>query len=289
MSKPNPPRGSGFSSQRAPEVEPLASDLGVPAYPRLKAEEDSRRQAEVESGWLGTIQSLTVTVVIALFIITFLLQAFQIPSPSMENTLLVGDYLLVDKLHFSQGGPGKAILPYSGIQRGDIIVFHYPIYPFQHFVKRVVGLPGDRVRIVNKHVIVNGTSVDDKSYAIYRRGGIDSFRDNFPSTSYPPGDIDSKWWVEMRRQVRGGELIVPAKSFFVLGDNRDDSFDSRYWGFVPQGAVIGRPLIIYWSMTTPWQGAAAAPAPDGKLKRLAYALTHPWQFTRWDRTLRLVK
>jgi signal peptidase I len=253
------------------------------------AQEDSARLAQLNSGWLAAIQSLTVTVVIALFIITFVLQAFQIPSPSMENTLLIGDYLLVDKVHFSEGGVGRGILPYSTIRRGDIIVFHYPIYPFQHFVKRVIALPGDRVRIVNKRVILNGSPVNDRSYAIHRRGGIDSFRDNFPSTSFPPPDIDSKWWLEMRRQVRGGDLVVPAGSFFVLGDNRDDSFDSRYWGFVPQENIIGRPLIIYWSVTTPWQGAGAAGAPDGKLKRLAYALTHPWQFTRWDRTLRLVK
>src|SRR5262249_16475372 len=289
MSKLTPPRGTGVGSSRAPEVEALASDVGVSAYQKPRAQEGSPRQAEVESGWPGAIQSLTITVVIALFIITFLLQAFQIPSPSMENTLLIGDYLLVDKLHFSEGGLGKAILPYSSVQRGDIIVFHYPVYPFQHFVKRVVGLPGDRVRIVNKRVLLNGGPVNDKSYAISRRASLDSFRDNFPNTNSPPADIYSKWWVEMRRQVRGGELIVPAGSFFVLGDNRDDSFDSRYWGFVPQESVTGRPLIIYWSMTTPWEGPGAAPAPDGKLKRLASALTHPWQFTRWDRTLRLVK
>jgi signal peptidase I len=289
MTEVKPPRRTGGAASRAPQVEPLASDLGVSAYPNLMAQEDSARLAQLNSGWLATIQSLTVTVVIALFIITFVLQAFQIPSPSMENTLLIGDYLLVDKVHFSEGGLGRGILPYSTIRRGDIIVFHYPIYPFQHFVKRVIGLPGDRVRIVNKRVILNGSPVNDRSYAIHRRGGIDSFRDNFPGTSLSPGDIESKWWLEMRRQVRGGDLVVPAGSFFVLGDNRDDSFDSRYWGFVPQENIIGRPLIIYWSVTTPWQGAGAAGAPDGKLKRLAYALTHPWQFTRWDRTLRLVK
>ena len=283
---PTPPRGA---APRPQEIEPLAGDIGAGAYPKLKARRNALRPAETDSGWLGAIQSLTVTVVIALFIITFLVQAFQIPSPSMENTLLVGDYLLVDKVHFSDGGIGSRILPYETIQRGDIIVFHYPTYPFQHFVKRVIGLPGDRIRIVNKQVLVNGVLLNDKSYAIHRRNGMDSFRDNFPSVTFAPPDVDSKWWLEMRRQVRGGDLVVPQADFFVLGDNRDDSFDSRYWGFVPQANVIGRPLIIYWSMTNPWRGPAAAGAPDGKLKRLAYALTHPWQFTRWDRTLRLVK
>ena len=288
MSEVKPPARALGPASRAPEVEPLAGDIGGAAYPKHKAQEHVGRPADVNAGWPGAIQSLTVTVVIALFIITFLLQAFQIPSPSMENTLLIGDYLLVDKVHFSEGGIGRRILPYATIQRGDIIVFHYPTYPFQHFVKRVIGIPGDRVRIVNKRVRVNGALVNDGSYAVHRRG-MDSFRDNFPSTSFAPPDIESRWWLEMRRQVREGDLVVPKGNFFVLGDNRDDSFDSRYWGFVPQENVIGRPLIIYWSMTNPWQGPGAAGAPDGKLKRLVYALTHPWQFTRWDRTLRLVK
>lgn len=289
MSEVKPPTRPRGPVSTAPQVEPLAGDIGGAAYPKLMAQEDAARATEITTGWPAAIQSLTLTVVIALFIITFLLQAFQIPSPSMENTLLVGDYLLVDKVHFSNGGIGRRLLPYARIQRGDIIVFHYPTYPFQHFVKRVIGLPGDRVRIVSKRVIVNGSPINDGGYAIHRRDGIDFFRDNFPSTSFASPDIDSNWLLEMRRQVRGSELVVPADSFFVLGDNRDDSFDSRYWGFVPQENVIGRPLLIYWSMTSPWQGPRAAGAPDGKLKRLAYALTHPWQFTRWDRTLRLVK
>ncbi len=288
MNELNRPKSAGVPDSRAPQVEPLASDLGVSAYPKPQPER-SRHQAEVESGWPGAIQSLTVTVVIALFIITFLVQAFQIPSPSMENTLLIGDYLLVDKVHFSDGGRAKPLMPYASVGRGDIIVFHYPLYPFQHFVKRVIALPGDRVRISNKRVMVNGRPVNDTGYAIHRRSGMDPVRDNFPDASGPAGDIDSKWWLEMRRHLRGSELMVPAGNFFVLGDNRDDSFDSRYWGFVPQENVIGRPLLIYWSMTTPWQGTGTARAPDGKLKRFAYVLTHPWQFTRWDRTLRLVK
>lgn len=288
-SGPKRPGGAGIARSTAPQVEPLASDIGIPASRPQPQRRQEHRQVALDASWPGAIQSLVATVVIALFVITFLLQAFQIPSPSMENTLLIGDYLLVNRLHFSDGGRWGKILPYSKVRRGDIIVFYYPIHPHQHFVKRVVGLPGDRIRIVNKRVMVNGVPLDDRAYAIHRRRTVDPFRDNFPLSELTPPSIEANWWTEMRRQVRGGELVVPAGSYFVLGDNRDDSLDSRYWGFVPQKSVIGRPLIIYWSLTTPWEGPAARTAPDGKLKRFAYALTHPWQFTRWDRTLRLVK
>lgn len=289
MNKPDSTsRGGGIARPSAPEVEPLASDIGSPArFSQPRRRENTH--APLDAAWPGAIQSLVVTVVIALFVITFLLQAFQIPSPSMENTLLIGDYLLVDKLHFATGEPWPRVLPYSKVKRGDIIVFHYPLHPYQHFVKRVIALPGDRVRIANRRVLVNGRPIDDKGYAIYRQRNSERFRDNFPDYDQSPPGIYSDWWIELKQQVRWGELVVPAGRFFVLGDNRDESFDSRYWGFVPQSSVIGRPLIIYWSLTTPWQGAAAAGAPDGKLKRFAYAVTHPWQFTRWDRTLRLVK
>ena len=246
-------------------------------------------RSQLVSGWIGSLQSLLVTVVIALFIITFLLQAFQIPSPSMENTLLIGDYLLVDKLHFAESGPWGRIVPYSPVQRGDIIVFHYPVNPELHFVKRVIGLPGDRVRIVNRRVLVNGVPLNDKDYAVHRRTDSDYFRDNFPASHEVPHNVEATWWHNLPRHVERGELVVPLGSYFAMGDNRDDSLDSRYWGFVPRANVIGRPLIIYWSLKTPWQGAAAESAPDVKLRRFLYALTHPWEFTRWERTLRLVR
>src|ERR1700758_219478 len=111
-------------------------------------------RAERGGDWISSLQSLLTTVVIAVFVITFIVQAFQIPSESMENTLLIGDYLLVDKLHYGKDPQGEKILPYGHVQRGDIIVFHYPVHPSEHFVKRVVGIPGDRIRLVNRRVYV---------------------------------------------------------------------------------------------------------------------------------------
>jgi signal peptidase I len=234
----------------------------------------------------GSLQSLLGTVVIAVFVITFIVQAFQIPSPSMEDTLLVGDYLLVNKLIYG-GGAGSFFLPYRPIHHGDIVVFHYPVNPAQHFVKRVIGVPGDRVRLINKHVFVNGVAVKEP-YAHFTRPPNDTFRDNFPRLEVAPGETP-EWWLQLRKLVEDGQLIVPEGYYFVMGDNRDDSYDSRYWGFVPRANIIGQPLIIYWSVRGADNDALSTSSLSAKLDHLAYAVTHIFHITRWDRTLRLVK
>jgi signal peptidase I len=234
-------------------------------------------------GVTGSIQSLLGTIVIAVFVITFIVQAFQIPSPSMENTLLVGDYLLVNKLCYG-GGFADHVMPYRRIHRGDIIVFHYPVNPAQHFVKRVIGVPGDRVRMINKQVFVNGVPLKEP-YAHFTQPANNLFRDSFPRFDVAAGETP-EWWVEMRKLVEDGQLIVPQGNYFVMGDNRDDSYDSRYWGFVPRANIIGRPLLIYWSVQ---DGDVSLPSSvRGKMAHIAYALTHILQITRWNRTLRLV-
>ncbi len=233
------------------------------------------------------MQSLCVTVVIAVFVITFAVQAFQIPSESMENTLLIGDYLLVDKVHYAEGGPWGQLLPYSDIKRGDIVVFRYPVHPSQHFVKRVIGLPGDHIKLVDRRVFVNGESLREK-YVVYRSPVHDFYRDDFPALNYVSANVEPKWWLQMRKLVQNGELVVPPGSYFVLGDNRDESLDSRYWGFVPRENIIGRPLLIYWSFRSS-DVALESEGADGKLARLAYALTHLYQDTRWNRTFRLIR
>ena len=196
---------------------------------------------------IGSLQSLMGTVVIAIFVITFIVQAFQIPSESMENTLLVGDYLLVNKLCYGGPGFGDHIMPYQKIARGDIVVFHFPVDPTQHFVKRVIGLPGDKLRMVSKKVWINGKPIDEP-YVHFLEPPNDLYRDFFPRLDIPAPRMEGKWWVQMRKLVEDGQLIVPEGHYFVMGDNRDDSEDSRYWGFVPQGNIIGRPLVIYWSV-----------------------------------------
>ena len=256
------------------------SELEAPA-PQSGSQIPRSRNAD---DWMSGIQWLSSTVVLAVFVITFLAQAFQIPSQSMEKTLLIGDYLLVDKVHYAEGGIWNSFLPYSPIHRGDIIVFRYPVQPTQHFVKRVIGIPGDRLHLYRGNVFVNGKATDDSAFAIHKSQQFDSYRDNFPAGNYISPEVNSRWWVEMHNVVHQGEIVVPPGKYFVMGDNRDESLDSRYWGFVPRENIIGRPFLIYWSVRRPETAAS-----DGKLERLLYTLVHLPEDARWDRTFRLVR
>ena len=272
-----------------PEVMASAGSAPAP-FPvpsEAQAAPTTQRRVTVSFGsdLIGSLQSLMGTVVIAIFVITFIVQAFQIPSESMENTLLVGDYLLVNKLCYGGAGFGDHVMPYQKIKRGDIIVFHYPVDPQQHFVKRVIGLPGDRLRMVNKRVLINGKALEEP-YVRFLEPANNLYRDDFPRTDIPAANMEGSWWLQMRKLVEDGELIIPQGHYFVMGDNRDDSQDSRYWGFVPQENIIGRPLLIYWSVRD-WD-ASPASTIAGRLHHLGYAVTHLFQITRWNRTLRLV-
>ena len=238
--------------------------------------------------WPATIQSVAGTVAIAVFVVTFLAQAFTIPSESMEQTLLIGDYLLVDKLCYGNGGIWSRLLPYRKIRRGDVVVFHYPVNPAQDFVKRVVGVPGDRVRLINKRVFVNGVP-QDEGYVQFITKLRNPYRDDFPRTDSPDYGVDARWWKQMPKLVEDHQLIVPEDHYFVLGDNRDDSQDSRYWGFVPRENIIGRPLVIYWSSGNSDNDLPGSPTPGDRLYHLAYAVTHVFQTTRWGRAFRLVR
>jgi signal peptidase I len=234
---------------------------------------------------MSTLQSLAATIVIAVFLITFAVQAFQIPSESMEKTLLIGDYLLVDKAHYSKPGLFSWLLPYRTIKRQEIIVFRYPVNPQQHFVKRVIGVPGDHIRLVNKHVYVNGIRQPEE-FATFNWAAHDRFRDEFPNGGFYTDRIASKWFLQAQKLTQDNQLIVPEGSYFVLGDNRDDSYDSRYWGLVPAENVVGRPLIIYWSMDqAPWESGDTS--GSGRLSTLAYSAIHSFRNLRWNRMFRV--
>jgi signal peptidase I len=256
-----------------PETRPAA--LVPPPPPAKRAE---------AGGW-HSLQSLANTLVIAVFVITFIVQAFQIPSESMEKTLLVGDYLLVDKSHYGGSHFWSWLIPYAPIKRQEIVVFRYPLNPSQHFVKRVIAIPGDRVKLINKHVYVNEVRQDD-GYATFNWATRDRFRDNFPDGGLYGDKISSKWFLQAQKLLEDGELIVPEGSYFVLGDNRDDSYDSRYWGFVPAESIVGRPLLIYWSMDR--SSSDDDDAPSGRLSTLAYSVVRAFDSLRWNRMLRIV-
>jgi signal peptidase I len=225
----------------------------------------------------------TITIILLLFGTTNLVQAFVIPTGSMEDTLLIGDHLLVDKLAYAPSGPvSRFVLPYTEPKRGDIIVFRYPVDIKQTFVKRCIGVPGDRIRLVNKQLILNGHAVREP-YVYHKSDLIDSYRDNFPSEpntfmADPAHDM-------LANHLVNGEVVIPPGYYFAMGDNRDSSLDSRYWGFVPRGNIIGKPVIIYWSYDA---STEALSKPMMSLDHLVDVIQHFPSKTRWRRTLRLV-
>lgn len=236
----------------------------------------------------SAVQSLLAIAVVFVFCITFVVQAYRIPSPSMENTLLAGDFMLADKLHFADhDGAWGRVLPYREIQRGDIVVFRHPVKLPEYLVKRVIGLPGDHIRLQNKMVFINGKALRE-SYAIHMTA-FDAYRDSFPAprTTDPTDNVDGRWRAELPHYVSAGELVVPPDRYFVMGDNRENSLDSRYWGFVPRANILGRPLLIYLSVRG-W-GEEKAGASGDKLFPSGQMLAHFFQLARWDRTFRLVR
>ena len=232
----------------------------------------------------GFIAEWTVTIILLLFGTTTLVQAFVIPTGSMEDTLLIGDHLLVDKLAYAPPGPiSKHILPYEPVKRGDIIVFRYPVDIRQTFVKRCMGLPGDRIRLANKEVYLNGKKLDEP-YVYHKTEYIEPYRDNFPSE--PNVHVYEPAQDMLEHHVVNGEVVVPPDSYFAMGDNRDSSLDSRYWGFVPRENIIGKPLIIYWSYDAPTE---ALSNPTIGVDHLVDLLEHFFTKTRWRRTFMLVR
>jgi len=201
----------------------------------------------------------------------------------MEDTLLIGDHLLVDKLAYAPPGPvSKFLLPYEEVKRGDIIVFRYPVDIRQTFVKRCMGVPGDRIKLVNKQVYLNGKKLDEP-YVYHKTEYIESYRDNFPSE--PNVHLFDFGQDMLEHHVVDGQVVVPPNSYFAMGDNRDSSLDSRYWGFVPRDNIIGKPLIIYWSYDAPTE---ALSNPTIGVDHLIDLMEHFFTKTRWSRTFRLV-
>jgi signal peptidase I len=241
-----------------------------------------------------TLESLVVTVILAIFGTTFVLQAFKIPTGSMENSLLIGDHLLVNKFAYAYPtGVLAGWLPYRDIRRGDIVVFKFPptrdqTQSGEHFVKRVVGLPGDRVRIFHRQVFVNGQVLEEP---FVRHTYLDQLRpgDDFPPepTEYLRGATPD-WSAEMQDCVRNGELVVPPGQYFVMGDNREQSWDSRFWGFVPRELISGKPLIIYWSYESTREDYTQNSLSD-RLRQTLDLAVHFVSRTRWRRTFGLVR
>jgi signal peptidase I len=269
---------------------------------RLPHEEDgvAKKDMQDEKPKESTVEflaSLAGVLVTGLFIITFILQAFEIPSASMVKTLLIGDHVFVNRVQFSPRtswvGP---LVPYSQIHHGDIVVFLSvdPRTPELYIVKRIIGLPGDRIHLRDGVVYRNGQKLDEP-YVIHSDQSSDSYnpdrpyRDNFPAVS--PGDqsnVIDEWKLVMPDHIDNGDIVIPPDSYFGMGDNRDVSLDSRYWGFIPRENVIGRPMFIYWSFETP-EDQYQQKGFGQRLAFLGHVIIHFFDDTRWKRTLKAVK
>jgi signal peptidase I len=248
--------------------------VSEPASTRLKPKDGPR----------NTIAEWAVTIILLLFGTTTLVQAFVIPTGSMEDTLLIGDHLLVDKLSYAPHGSFSGhLLPYEHVKHGDIIVFRYPVDIRQTFVKRVIGVPGDRIKLVDKAVYRNGKKLYEP-YVYFRTDYIDPYRDEFPSI--PTAQVLDRGLAMLEHNVVNGEVVVPPGNYFAMGDNRDLSLDSRYWGFVPRENIIGKPLIIYWSYEA---STEALTGPTISLDHFIDLFEHFFTKTRWRRTFKLVR
>jgi signal peptidase I len=236
------------------------------------------------------LASLAAVLVTGLFIITFILQAFEIPSSSMENTLLIGDHVFVNREQFAPPtrwlGP---ILPHRQIRHGDIVVFLSPAEPGLYVVKRIIGIPGDRIHLREGVVYRNGEKLDEP-YVIHQSGDeVNLYRDNFPEIAPSQmNNVTPDWEMALPQHIEGDDLVVPPNSYFGMGDNRDVSLDSRYWGFIPEENVIGRPMFIYWSFQTP-AGQYLEREVSQRLSFLVHVVLHFFDETRWRRTFKVVQ
>jgi signal peptidase I len=254
----------------------------------------------VEETPFEAVASICSVLVVGLYILTFLGQNFVIPSGSMENTLLVGDHLVVDRITLAPPAKWMPLVHYREPKRGDVVVFLKPVadpdpvdgsptYPF--LVKRLIGVPGDHIHLHDGIVILNGVAqsppADGKEAPA--NPGEKEFLDEFPTT--PPAQDPSAteaWAVDEPNHIEDGDLVVPPGKYFMMGDNRHNSLDSRYWGFVPRENIIGRPLFNYWSFITP-EDQYEQTGIGNSVAWMGHIVLHFFSDTRWKRTLHLVR
>lgn len=236
-------------------IEPSRSTEETALLARRRSRSPTREYAEV----------VLVAVVFALFVRTFLVQAFVVPTPSMENTVLVGDHLVVNKFAYAPHRVSR-LLPYRDVRRGDVFVFKFPEDPQRDFIKRAIALPGDVLEIRDKVVFVNGERQKEPR-AIHAESRVWHDQPQLPDA--------------LRRRDQLGPVRIPPDSYFAMGDNRDSSYDSRFWGPVPAANLKGRALFVYWSL--------ASPSPADADRGLLRSIPGLFHRTRWGRTLLAVR
>lgn len=252
-----------------------------------KLKDEKPRETTVE--FLASLAGVLVT---GLFIITFVLQAFEIPSSSMENTLLIGDHVFVNRELLAPRtrwvGP---LVPYGELHRGDIVVFLSmdPRTPDLYIVKRIIGVGGDRIHLRDGIVYRNGQKLNEPYVIHSHPESYDPYRDNFPAVK--PLDytnVTDDWRLTMDEHIDNGDVVVPPGEYFAMGDNRDVSLDSRYWGFITKPHIIGRPMFIYWSFKTP-EDQYMETGFGQRVGFFVHKVVHFFDGTRWSRTFKAVR
>ena len=283
-----------MTKKKAPGPKMPSEEQAVPV-------QEPAPQPVVEETPYEAVASICSVLVVGLFILTFLCQNFVIPSGSMEKTLLVGDHLVVDRVTLAPPAKWMPLVHYREPKHGDVIVFIKPVPDldadgkpqYLFLVKRLVGIPGDHIRIRNGIVILNGVAQEQPHAQPTTLENHSDFLDEFPSvapvaTEDPGEGTPEAWAIDFPNRIVNGELVVPPGKYFMMGDNRHDSLDSRYWGFVPRENIVGRPLFNYWSFITPddqYQQTGIGNA----IAWLGHVALHFISDTRWKRTLHRVQ
>jgi len=275
-----------LSTQRPLQVESAVAGPVVPV----------KVKDEVAETPMEALASICTILALGMFVFGFIFQNFEIPSGSMLNSLLIGDHVVVDRITLAPPTKWAPFVHYRPVQRGDIVVFYKPNpeSPDLILVKRTIGIPGDRIHLRHGVVYLNGVA-QNEPYAIQpsddgpMSSGFNAYRDDFPSvTPGPDEQVTEVWREELPQHIQGDDLVVPPGYVFAMGDNRTQSLDGRYWGFVPQQHILGRPLFVYWSFETPADQEYKTSTGD-RIAFMFHIVTHILTETRWSRTFHVVR
>ena len=257
-----------------------------PAQSGAQVADESAQAAETP---LESLAGMCSVLVIGLFVLTFIAQNFLIPSGSMEKTLLVGDHIMADRITLSPPTHWMPLVHYREPRRGDIIVFLKPGNPDMYLVKRLIGVPGDHIHLRNGVVILNGVAQNEPYARLGPEDTESPYIDEFPSVSpFDASEVTTEWAVDLANHVQGNDLVVPPGMYFMMGDNRHNSLDSRFWGFVPRANIVGRPLFNFWSFVTPDDQMDKTGIGD-RIAWMTHIVTHFIPDTRWKRTFHVVR